>query len=104
MKHRIAHDLDMALARKATRQALASYQERFAKYEPHAVWQNDDHATVSFRAKGIKLVGAFLITSSAIEIDLDVPFLLRPFGKLAVDVVEREVAKWVAQARAGELS
>ncbi len=103
MKHRISHDLDLETARKATRKALESYQERFAKYEPHAVWKDDDNASVSFRAKGLKLVGDFRITASAIEIDLAVPFLLKPFGKLAIDVVEREVAKWVAEARKGNL-
>ena len=36
-------------------------------------------------------------------VDLDVPFLLRVFKGKAMDVIDREVKKWVEKARNGEI-
>ena len=38
-----------------------------------------------------------------IEMDLDVPFVLRPFKGKAMGVIEEEIKKWIAKAKAGEL-
>ena len=35
--------------------------------------------------------------------ELDVPFLLRPFKKKAIDVIEQEIKKWVKKAENGEV-
>ncbi|MBW1831775.1 MAG: hypothetical protein JRJ10_08775 [Deltaproteobacteria bacterium] len=32
-----------------------------------------------------------------------VPFLLRPFRNMALDVVQRMMEKWIAKAKSGEL-
>jgi hypothetical protein len=102
MKHSVPHDIGKDLAKKATLAAFAAYQERFAKYNPTADW-NGDRAQISFTAKGITLKGSLDVTATAIDIDIDVPFLLRPFKSVAQDAVEREITRWVDKAKRGEV-
>ena len=103
MKHLIEHDLDLATAKKVTDHAFAAYRTQFASYEPTLRWVSERRAEIGFNAKGIRLSGAFDMQPTAIAVDLDVPFLLRPFQKRAIDIIEREVKHWVAKAHAGEI-
>jgi hypothetical protein len=103
MKHVIPHELDLATAKRVVDKAFEEYKRRFASYEPTLLWANDRRADVSFNAKGIKLEGAMLIEPKSIELDLDVPFLFRPFRKIAIEAIEREVRVWLEKARAGQL-
>ncbi len=102
MKHTVNHGIDKPLARKATEKALESYKERFAEYNPTVTWRTEDEARVEFKAKGMTLKGNFLLTDSDVNIEMDVPLLMRPFRKKAVDVVEKEILAWVAKAKNGE--
>ena len=83
--------------------AWESYRERFSKYSPTIDWQTDTKAKVGFKAKGIQLDGVLELMEGRIEMDLDVPFLLKPFRKVALEVIENEIKKWVQKAKAGEL-
>lgn len=103
MKHIVKHNLDHSTAKKATMAAWASYSERFAKYSPSADWTSETHADVGFRVKGVSLKGALDLEPSGIGLELNVPFLFRPFQRKALDVIEREIRKWVDKAEAGEL-
>ena len=103
MKHIIKHDLTPEMARRATQSAFENYAERFSQYNPKADWSDDNHAKVSFSAKGITLKGDFVLRPGEIEIQLDVPFILKPFSKRAVNIVEEEVQEWVEKARRGEV-
>ncbi|MFO0762008.1 MAG: polyhydroxyalkanoic acid system family protein [Byssovorax sp.] len=103
MKHVIAHELDDATARKVVDRAFSTYKDRFSDYKPELVWAHDKRADISFNAKGIKLAGAMLVEPRAITLELDVPFLLRPFQKRAVEIIEREVQVWLGKARAGQI-
>lgn len=102
MKHVIAHELDDATARKVADRAFAEYKTRYPDYKPTLVWASERRADITFNAKGLKLDGAMLIEVRAIALELDVPFLLRPFQKKAMEIIEREVQVWLAKARAGE--
>jgi hypothetical protein len=82
---------------------MASYAERFAKYNPTTTWVSDDKANVSFSVKGMTLNGELTVTDEHIDMDLDVPFLLKPFKGKALSVIEEEIKKWVAKAKAGEV-
>jgi hypothetical protein len=104
MKHSVSHDLGKDLAKKATTAAFAAYSERFAKYNPTAKWTGDDHADISFSAKGMTIKGSIDVRATSIDIDMDVPLLLRPFKRVAEEVVEREIRKWVDKAKQGELT
>jgi hypothetical protein len=103
MKHVIDHDLDTTTARKVADRAFAEYKARFPNYEPNAHWVSDTRADISFNAKGIHIKGAMEITEKTIAMELDVPFLFRPFQKKAIEVIDREVRVWLGKAREGKL-
>jgi hypothetical protein len=103
MKHTINHDLDIATARKVADRAFAEYKSRFPNYEPTVDWVSEHRADISFNAKGIRLKGGMAISEKTIEMDLDVPFLFRPFQKMAIEVIDREVRAWMVKAREGKL-
>ena len=103
MKHVIAHDLDVPTAKKVAERAFAEYQHRYSKYDPQFCWSTDRRAKVQFNAKGIKLEGAMEVAERQITLDLDIPFLLRPFRGRAMEIIDREVQIWLDRARAGKL-
>lgn len=103
MKHLIPHDLDMPTAKKVADHAFAEYKGRYPEYQPQLRWVSDALAEITFNAKGIKLNGSFGIEPGNIALDLDVPFLLRPFKSKAIEVIEREVKVWLVKAKAGEM-
>lgn len=53
--------------------------------------------------KGVSLEGVLEVGDENIEMDLDVPFLLRPFKGTALGVIDEEIKKWLAKAKAGEI-
>jgi hypothetical protein len=103
MKHAVPHDLSIDAAKQAASAALAAYQQRFADYHPTITWVNDTLAEVNFKAKGVTMKGSFEILADRIEMDMEVPFLLRMFKQKAIDVVEGEITKWVSKAKSGQL-
>ena len=104
MKHSVPHDLPLALAKKAADAALQSYKARFAEYDPQISWVAEQLAEVTFRVKGLSMKGSFEIKDSVIDMDMEVPLLLRPFKSKALEVIEEQIRKWIDKARAGELS
>lgn len=103
MQHVVAHDLSPELAKKALEKALESYKERFADYSPKDTWTTPTHVDITFSAKGIKLKGAIDLEPKRILMDLEVPFLLRPFKSQALDLIESQIRKWSEKAKNGEL-
>jgi hypothetical protein len=103
MKHAVLHDLGPERAKKVAEAALTSYERKFAKYHPRAQWTSPTRANISFSAKGMTLSGTLEVRATSIEMDLDVPFLLRPFQGTAVGVIEGEIKEWIAKAKAGEI-
>lgn len=67
-------------------------------------WVSEDKATIGFVAKGISLDGTIQLQANSIDLELDVPFLLRPFQKMAVGVIEGEIKEWIGKAKTGELA
>jgi hypothetical protein len=104
MKHSLPHSLGLETARKVVRSAFETYSQRFSEFAPRTTWSGDDMATVSFSAKGMSIQGTVLVRATSIDVDLEVPFLLRPFQGKAVEVLERELQKWIHKASSGELS
>lgn len=103
MKHTIDHDLDPVTAKKVTERAFAEYANRYPDYQPKLAWSDDRHADLSMNAKGMTLNGVMAIEEKSISLDLDVPFLLRPFKSKAIEVIDREVKVWIEKARAGQI-
>lgn len=103
MRHIIKHNLSVEQARSAAEAAINAYGERFAKYSPEARWTSATRADVRFHVKGVSLQGALELEPAAIALEMNVPFLFRPFQKKAVDIIEREVRRWLDRAEAGQL-
>ena len=103
MKQVIPHDLDLPTAKRVAELAFEAYKSRFPEYRPTFRWASERQADVGFNAKGLQLDGAMRIEDKAIEFDLDVPLLLRPFRKIALDVIEREVRVWLDKAKSGAI-
>jgi len=99
----VTHDLSLELARKAADAALQEYATRFAEYDPKVTWTSDTEAEVSFAAKGVTLKGAFSILADRIDMEMEVPLLLRMFRQKALDVAEGEIVAWIQKAKRGEL-
>ncbi|MFI5306573.1 MAG: polyhydroxyalkanoic acid system family protein [Polyangiales bacterium] len=95
MKHVVQHPLTKADAKRAVEAAWASYSQRLTKYEPKLQWLDEDRARVDFTMRGRHFQGTFRIADRSLELELDVPLLLRPFVKPATLAIDREVDKWV---------
>ena len=101
MKHSVSHGLNRETARKVAREALAAYSKRFAEYSPQTNWKGDAAADISFSVKGLTLKGAVSIADKAFDLDLDVPFMLKPFKNKALGVIEGEIKEWIGRAEKG---
>jgi hypothetical protein len=102
VEHEIRHDLSQEQAQRATRKALQNYAERFGAYQPEVQWRTDSEAAVAFTIKGLRLQGGIKVEPACIRLNLDVPFVFRPFKKRAFGVIEREVQGWIAKVKSGE--
>lgn len=100
MKHSVSHSLGQERAKKVTEAALGSYATKFAKYSPKTTWTSDNRAQISFSVKGMSLKGAVEVKDKSIELELDVPFLLRPFQGQAISVIEGEIKEWLGKEQA----
>jgi hypothetical protein len=103
MKHSVSHDLGQARAKQAAEAAIAAYGQKFAKYSPQTRWVTDNRATISFNIKGMTLSGSLEVHAHSIDLDLEVPFLLRPFKSQAVHIIEGEIREWIEKARTGQV-
>jgi hypothetical protein len=99
MKHEVPHDLGQAKAREVAEKAFAAYQAKFADYQPKVTWKTEKTAEISFSVKGMSLSGLLEVSDKAIAIDLDVPFMLRPFKGKALEVIEAEIRQWISRAK-----
>ena len=103
MTHDIPHDLDFNLAKLAAERAAEAYGKRFAEYEYRAKWVSDRRVELGFTVVGKRLEGAMTVKDDHLELELDVPFLFRPFRGKAIEIIEKEARTWIDKARRGEL-
>lgn len=100
MKHRVSHPLDRPSARRALDEAFAEYRERFRRHEPSLRWTAPDEVQVSFHALDRSFEARVHLLDQALEIEMNVPLLARPFVSRAKRRIEREVSHW-AQSHSG---
>ncbi|MFO0547058.1 MAG: polyhydroxyalkanoic acid system family protein [Polyangiaceae bacterium] len=103
MDHKVPHDIGRDLAKKATDAAFHSYKAKYEKYQPTMSWTGPYAAKVGFTVTGMSLSGTIEVRDKDVALNLDVPLLLRPFKKVAIDIIEKEIEAWVKKAKAGEL-
>lgn len=100
MKHSVAHDLGQERAKTVAESALATYSQKYANYSPQVTWKGPNKADISFKVKGMALSGSLEVLDRSIDLDIDVPFLLRPFKSQALGVIEGEIKEWIKKAKA----
>lgn len=100
MKHTVSHDLGQERAKKVTEAALNSYQHKFAKYSPKTTWTSPSRAQIAFTVKGMSLSGSVEVKDKTIDLELDVPFLLKPFQGQAISIIEGEIKSWLDKEKA----
>ena len=103
MKHSIPHDLSVAVAKKAVENAIADYSEKLASFSPSANWVSERVLKIHFRVKGMALNGQLSVGDTSIDLELKLPFIFRPFRDRSIQVIDREVCKWIDRGRRGEL-
>lgn len=103
MKHSVEHGLSRDEAKRVAEAAIKSYSERFSEFSPTCTWTSDYAAQIGFSVKGMSLSGGLEVGEAAIDLALEVPFLLRPFKGKALGVIEEEIRRWVDKSKAGEL-
>ena len=69
MKHLIAHDLDLGLAKEVAVRAFESYQKRFADYNPKMSWVKERDAKIEFNVKVVDKVLISKYGGTEIKID-----------------------------------
>jgi hypothetical protein len=103
MQQSIAHDLGQDRAIQVVKIAFESYKKQYPEYQPLIQWINESHAEITFKTPLANLKGKMAVLGSAINLDIDVPFLLLPFKKQALDVIKKEITLWVKKAKSGEV-
>jgi hypothetical protein len=103
MKHSVTHTVGKEMATKVAKAALSSYASRFTEYGAKATWATEDRADIGFSVKGMSLNGKVEVRDQAIDLELDVPFILKPFQRQAMAKIESEIDKWMAKAKRGEI-
>ncbi len=105
MEFSVKHGLsDLAQVKHVVEQALASYAEKLAKYEPAITWQGENRAQVSFTVMQKTLDAVFAFDESELRFEGKVPLLFRPFQAKIESVLTREIDHWLGKARSGELT
>lgn len=80
---------------------MTFYKARYPRYSPMLSWLSPERAEVSVQVRGLSLSGQLELLADSLEVAVEVPFLLRPFQKLAIVRVEEEVARWLRGERPG---
>jgi hypothetical protein len=104
MDYSVDHGLnDPARVREVVEKAYDSYKERLADHKPRLRWVDDKRAVIAFSVMGKTIEVDVTIDDRQVRMTGDLPFLFRPFQSKIVGVIGREVEKWIAKAKAGEL-
>lgn len=101
--HEIPHDLSLDQAKLAARKAAEAYGKRFQEYDYKAKWVSETRVELGFTVMGKRLEGAMTVKPKQLQLELDVPFMFRPFQGKAISIIEKEANEWIAKARRGEL-
>ena len=104
MKHTVAHDLAPELARRAALAALTHFQHRFPNAHIAPKWLSPDEAIVALSVRGFHLKPRIRLRPGAIDVEMEIPFLARPFEARARERIERELVVWIEKAQRGELA
>ena len=94
-RHVFVHTLSPAAARALIDEAFAHYAARYPVANLQLTWHSEQHAELGGLARGLKLRAKIELTPGQCLLDVDVPFVLRPFQDVAKRAIEREVGRWL---------
>lgn len=97
-RHVFSHSLDDAGARALIEEAFAHYAGRYPVAKLTLTWQSSTQADLQGVARGLKLRAKIELLVGQCVLDVDVPFVLRPFQDVAQRAIEREVKRWLERA------
>ncbi len=104
MNYVVTHEMsDLDRVKVVIEKAYDAYKMKLADYNPSLRWENDRRAKVEFTVMRKTIDANFAITDTEVRIEGSIPFLFRPFQGKIERVVGREVEKWLAKEKAGEL-
>lgn len=98
MKHSVDHPLEPAKAREVLDRALHTYREHYAENSIETVWLDERTASVDFHVTGKRVAGSITICDDCYDIDLDLPWIFRPFKKRIAQSLDSELKRWIAHA------
>lgn len=101
--HTLRHDVTHEQARAAIRTALEVYCRKFPQFDPKTSWLNENRAQTEFRFKRITFLAEVEVLPDRLEMGMDVPLMFWPLRNRALAMLESEINKWLARAKAGEL-
>lgn len=98
MKQSVTHHLTKDGALSTTIEALESYEKKYRDYQPKILWLTKYSAEITFKLKGAQLKGLIEIDDHNIWLDMDIPFLFRPFKSQALNIIRHEITTWLKLA------
>lgn len=98
VKHRITHSLSDEEAQRMLDAAFVHYRERYPRYQPTLIWHHPKRAELRVHVPGYELAARLSLHPHEVLIELDLPFLLRPFEKRARERIDREAAHWLSRS------
>ncbi len=98
MKYSKAHGLGSTeRARALVDEAFAYYREQFASYNPVATWSSPEQGPLTVEALGKKLAVHVSLTNDRVDLEGDLPLLLRPFSSKITSVLDGKIAEWATK-------
>jgi hypothetical protein len=93
----VPHGGDEARAKRIALSLMEENRARMAKYHPEIRLTRPDLAEFSFHAVGRIFTGSVQITATSIELDIAVPFALRPFAAVFIERARSEISARLAR-------
>jgi hypothetical protein len=98
MRHSVHHELEPARAKAMLDRALDTYRAHYAEHGVETAWIDERTAEIGFELTGSKVDGRITVCEDCFDIDLDLPWILRPFSRRIAHSFEQELQRWMAQA------
>ena len=98
MKHSVDHPLETEKAKEVLDRALDTYREHYVENSVATSWVDERTATVDFQVTGKKIAGSITVCESCYDIDLKLPWMLRPFKKRIAQSLDSELQRWIERA------
>lgn len=98
MRQTVPHSLAPGEARELIERALETYRRHYPEHSIESEWGDVETARVGFHVTGRRIDGTIRICADCYEVDVDLPWILRPFGGRIAGAIEEELRRWVAHA------